>query len=67
MPHVNAQTGVTLDTPQTTAAQNDGAIYDAVNKKWDLTKRSWKLCRQLPQIRASFSIRVSRPRSPTIS
>jgi len=45
MPKTNAQTGVTLDSPQTTAAQNDGAIYDAVNKKWDLTKRSWKLCR----------------------
>jgi hypothetical protein len=52
MPKTNAQTGVTLDTPQNTAATNDGAVYDAVNKKWDLTKRSWKLCRQLQPIRA---------------
>jgi len=52
MPKTNAQTGVTLDTPMTTAAQNDGAVYDAVAKKWDLTKRSWKLCQPSQPIRA---------------
>ena len=34
--------GVVLDAASTTAAQNDGAVYDAVAKKWDFTKRQWK-------------------------
>ncbi len=33
---------VVLDSAQATAAQNDGAIYDSVLKKWDFTKRQWR-------------------------
>jgi hypothetical protein len=34
--------GLILDTTQAALATADGAVYDAIKKKWDLSKRMSK-------------------------